>query len=118
MSLQLLALSTPSHKSTQVRVSTSSRRHDAECLRASTAALPSQLRLRLLGAQESTDILNAAEEHLRYEDVYVWLTDNYLLNMICPDSPVGIAPYAVLDLGGGSTQIVFKPDGATREDVG
>ncbi|KAL4074757.1 hypothetical protein V8B97DRAFT_1946970, partial [Scleroderma yunnanense] len=54
----LLAVSTSplvTHTSTQVRVSMSSTRHSASCLPAG---------LRLLGAQESTDILNTVEEHL------------------------------------------------------
>ncbi|KAL4081256.1 hypothetical protein J3A83DRAFT_4084287, partial [Scleroderma citrinum] len=50
--------------------------------------------------------------------VYAWITVNYLFNIICPDSPLGVAPYAMLDLGGGSAQIVFELEGATREDVG
>ncbi|KAL4073325.1 nucleoside phosphatase family-domain-containing protein [Scleroderma yunnanense] len=93
--------------------------------------------LRLLGAQESTEILNAVEEHLvsaypfilpdrdavaimdgRDEGVYAWITANYLLDTIRPDSPAGVAPYAVLDLGGGSTQIVFEPERAAREEAG
>lgn len=93
--------------------------------------------LRLLGAQESIDILDAVEEHLlsaypfilpdrdavaimdgRDEGVYAWITANYLLDTIRVDSPAGAAPYAVLDLGGGSTQIVFEPERAENEGVG
>ncbi|KIJ60201.1 hypothetical protein HYDPIDRAFT_170346 [Hydnomerulius pinastri MD-312] len=85
--------------------------------------------LRLLGPQESTDILKAVENHLKNkypfplpdedavaimdgkdEGVYAWITANYLLNTIRADSPKSSPPYAVLDLGGGSTQIVFEPE--------
>lgn len=48
----------------------------------------------------------------REEGVYAWITVNYLLNLIGAQGPPG-APSpqtaAVLDLGGGSTQIVFEP---------
>lgn len=58
------------------------------------------------------------------EGVYAWITGNYLLGGLPhsaesqydnPDSPTGgsdeerVIPYAVLDLGGASTQIVFRP---------
>ncbi|KAG6330229.1 hypothetical protein ID866_8861 [Astraeus odoratus] len=87
--------------------------------------------LRLLGAEQSRAILRAVEERLRNtypfplpaeseeavaimdgkdEGVYAWITANYLLDTIRTDSPAGVAPYAVLDLGGGSTQIVFEPE--------
>ncbi|KAH9936434.1 nucleoside phosphatase family-domain-containing protein [Fomitopsis serialis] len=84
--------------------------------------------LRLLGAAESAAILDAVKAHLhtRYpfslkdddgvvimdgkdEGVYAWITANYLLNTIRGDSPAGTPSYAVLDLGGASTQIVFEP---------
>ena len=92
--------------------------------------------LRLLGATESAAILDAVKHrlHEKYpfavverdgvvimdgsdEGVYAWITTNYLLGTIRPDSPVSIAAttpggpstYAVLDLGGASTQIVFEP---------
>ncbi|KAG8789821.1 Guanosine-diphosphatase [Serendipita sp. 405] len=91
--------------------------------------------LRLLGAQESDAILEAVKRRLQTnyefslikkdgvvimdgkdEGVYAWITANYLLNTL-PSGPAknngnaadGNAPYAVLDLGGASTQIVFKP---------
>lgn len=94
--------------------------------------------LRLLGVQGSGEILEAVQTHLerRYrfvipqrdgvvimdgkdEGVYAWITANYLLDTIRADSPAGVSPYAVLDLGGGSTQIVFEPErGADLDDNG
>jgi guanosine-diphosphatase len=43
------------------------------------------------------------------EGIYAWITANYLLNTIRADAPANTPPYAVLDLGGASTQIVFVP---------
>ncbi|KAH7925558.1 hypothetical protein BV22DRAFT_1033828 [Leucogyrophana mollusca] len=97
--------------------------------------------LRLLGTDESAEILEAVKRHLvvkypfalpetdgvaimdgKDEGVYAWITANYLLDTIRADSPAGTTSYAVLDLGGGSTQIVFepvfdegKPDSALKE---
>ncbi|KAI0072545.1 hypothetical protein K474DRAFT_1604899 [Panus rudis PR-1116 ss-1] len=84
--------------------------------------------LRLLGVGESEEILEAVRHrlHEKYpfalqdkdgvvimdgkdEGVYAWITANYLLGTIRPDSPKDTTPYAVLDLGGASTQIVFEP---------
>ncbi|CAL1712323.1 unnamed protein product [Somion occarium] len=84
--------------------------------------------LRLLGRAESEEILEAVRHRLRErypfslpdqdgvvimdgsdEGVYAWITANYLLNTIRPDTPEGTKPYGVLDLGGASTQIVFTP---------
>jgi guanosine-diphosphatase len=84
--------------------------------------------LRLLPGSKSDDILHAVEKHLRdnypfplvekdpvvvmdgkEEGVYAWITANYLLNTIRADTPKNTPTYAVLDLGGGSTQIVFEP---------
>ena len=88
--------------------------------------------LRRLGTKESTDILNAVRSRIqtrfpfslqgedgveimdgRDEGVYAWLTANYLLKTLsAPAAGSGTparAPYAVLDLGGASTQIVFEP---------
>ncbi|KAI9058534.1 hypothetical protein FKP32DRAFT_1614935 [Trametes sanguinea] len=45
----------------------------------------------------------------RDEGVYSWITVNYLLDTIRSSSPKDAQPYAVLDLGGASTQIVFEP---------
>jgi guanosine-diphosphatase len=84
--------------------------------------------LRLLPGSQSTDILFAVEDRLRHsypfplpandavvimdgkdEGVYAWITANYLLDTIRADTPVATPSYAVLDLGGGSTQIVLEP---------
>jgi guanosine-diphosphatase len=86
--------------------------------------------LRLLGVRESGAILDAvrARLHDKYpfplhdadgqgvvimdgkdEGVYAWITANYLLRTIRADTPAGTPSYAVLDLGGASTQIVFEP---------
>ncbi|KZT23410.1 nucleoside phosphatase GDA1/CD39 [Neolentinus lepideus HHB14362 ss-1] len=84
--------------------------------------------LRLLGATESQAILDAVKTRLteaypfplfgeepvvimdgKDEGVYAWITANYLLNTIRADSPKDGLLYAVLDLGGASTQIVFEP---------
>ncbi|KAI8978738.1 nucleoside phosphatase family-domain-containing protein [Trametes punicea] len=84
--------------------------------------------LRQLGAQESAAILAAVRRRLeekypfslhgedavvimdgRDEGVYAWLTVNYLLDTIRASSPKDRQSYAVLDLGGASTQIAFEP---------
>ena len=84
--------------------------------------------LRLLGPSQSTEILKAVERRLhdnypfplqetdgvvimdgKDEGVYAWITANYLLNTIRADTPPNTPSYAVLDLGGASTQIVFEP---------
>ena len=84
--------------------------------------------LRLLGPEHSVEILRAVERrlHEKYpfpvqkkdgvvimdgkdEGVYAWITANYLLNTIRADTPANTPSYAVLDLGGASTQIVFEP---------
>jgi guanosine-diphosphatase len=88
--------------------------------------------LRLLGQSKSDDILKAVRHHLetqypfpivggedgvaimdgRDEGVYAWITVNFLLgNFDSTQSSSGKHhTAAVLDLGGGSTQIVFEPD--------
>ena len=89
--------------------------------------------LRLLGAEESEKILEAVEVRLREwypfrvperdgvvimdgkdEGVYAWITVNYLMGVIGGGEGAGMGgdmpTYAVLDLGGGSTQIVFEPE--------
>ncbi|EMD31372.1 hypothetical protein CERSUDRAFT_162998 [Gelatoporia subvermispora B] len=98
-------------------------------LRACTpVAVKATAGLRLLGVEESAEILEAVRRRLqdRYpfslqgvddvvimdgkdEGVYAWITANYLLNTIRGDSPPGAETHAVLDLGGASTQIVFEP---------
>lgn len=88
--------------------------------------------LRLLGTTESNAILHAVKHHLstaysfpvvskdgvvimdgKDEGVYAWITANYLLGTLpsaqASSSNARTTPYAVLDLGGASTQIVFKP---------
>ncbi|KAK7054490.1 Guanosine-diphosphatase [Paramarasmius palmivorus] len=80
--------------------------------------------LRLLPGSQSSDILKAIEErlHSKYpfsipdnavsimdgkdEGVYAWITANSLLDTLSSSKP---ETYAVLDLGGASTQIVFEP---------
>ncbi|CEP08452.1 hypothetical protein [Parasitella parasitica] len=86
--------------------------------------------LRLLGQSKGDDILKAVRYHLetkypfpivggedgvsimdgRDEGVYAWITVNFLLGNF--DSTRSTKPHtaAILDLGGGSTQIVFEPD--------
>ncbi|PCH39828.1 hypothetical protein WOLCODRAFT_116240 [Wolfiporia cocos MD-104 SS10] len=100
-----------------------------EALRACTpVAVKATAGLRLLGAAESTAILDAVRLrlHEKYpfnlqdadgvvimdgkdEGVYAWITANYLMNTIRSDTPANTPTYAVLDLGGASTQIVFEP---------
>ena len=86
--------------------------------------------LRRLGTKEASDILSAVRQRLeekypfslhgenaveimegRDEGVYAWLTANYLLKTLEKGSSGArkTQPYAVLDLGGASTQIVFEP---------
>lgn len=85
--------------------------------------------LRLLGQTKGQDILDAVRHHLetnypfpiiggkegvaimdgRDEGVFAWITVNFLLGNFDP-SPIPRHTAAVLDLGGGSTQIVFEPD--------
>lgn len=84
--------------------------------------------LRKLGEEKSNNTLKAVRHRLEtkypfpvvadekggvevmpgeMEGVYAWITTNYLLGNI--GSPVKDPTAAVLDLGGGSTQIVFQP---------
>jgi guanosine-diphosphatase len=99
-------------------------------------ALKATAGLRMLGEQQSKDILEAVanrirdkyEFHLRSnedvaimdgkdEGVYAWITANYLLHAIGRSNvpsgnqrvPEKKTTFAVLDLGGASTQIVFEP---------
>ncbi|KAI0667683.1 nucleoside phosphatase family-domain-containing protein [Trametes maxima] len=101
-----------------------------EALRKCTpVAVKATAGLRLLGTQESAAILAAVRARIearypfvlhggedavvimdgRDEGVYAWITANYLLDTIRAGSPAANQPYAVLDLGGASTQIVFEP---------
>ncbi|KAL1937346.1 hypothetical protein VTO73DRAFT_13807 [Trametes versicolor] len=84
--------------------------------------------LGLLGDAESAAILTAVRQRVedkypfslqdgadsvvimdaRNQGVYAWITASYLLDTIWSSSPAGMEPYAVLDLGGASTQIVFE----------
>jgi len=82
--------------------------------------------LRLLGNEKSNAILKAVEDKIKKEypfklpkengvivmegkdeGVYAWITVNYLLNKIGTEKKEDTV--AVMDLGGGSTQIVFEP---------
>ncbi|KAJ3029915.1 UNVERIFIED_CONTAM: Guanosine-diphosphatase [Siphonaria sp. JEL0065] len=82
--------------------------------------------LRLIGAEKSDAILKAIRERLetvypfnvvkgdgiavmdgKDEGVFAWITVNYLRNSIGAASKTASA--AIMDLGGGSTQIVFEP---------
>jgi len=92
--------------------------------------------LRLLGEKQSKDILDAVANRLRDkyefnlrsnddvaimdgkdEGVFAWITANYLLHAIGGSAiphgnqriPEKKTTFAVLDLGGASTQIVFEP---------
>ncbi|KAF8333433.1 nucleoside phosphatase family-domain-containing protein [Cantharellus anzutake] len=84
--------------------------------------------LRLLGADVSAEILRLVRSRIRTkynfemtsddrvaimdgkdEGVFAWITSNYLLNTIGPHVSKGNPSYAVLDLGGASTQIVLEP---------
>jgi guanosine-diphosphatase len=100
-----------------------------EALRRCTpVAVKATAGLRLLGAAQSAEILEAVRRRLssaypfplpsqdpvvimegRDEGVFAWVTANYLMDTIRADSPGTAVPYAVLDLGGASTQIVFEP---------
>ncbi|KAF2438994.1 guanosine-diphosphatase [Karstenula rhodostoma CBS 690.94] len=84
--------------------------------------------LRKLGEEKSNNTLNAVRKRLEtkypfplvseakggvevmpgeQEGVYAWITTNYLLGKI--GGPDKTPTAAILDLGGGSTQIVFEP---------
>ncbi|KAF7299581.1 hypothetical protein HMN09_00963400 [Mycena chlorophos] len=86
--------------------------------------------LRLLPGSQSADILEAVTNHLRDnypfalptteavtimdgadEAVFAWVTANYLLGSMDANATPKTPTYAVLDLGGASTQIVFAPTG-------
>ncbi|KAN0061967.1 Guanosine-diphosphatase [Thecaphora frezii] len=93
--------------------------------------------LRLLPGQQAQDVLAAVRQMLeteypfpiadgrdsrgqtgtkgveimegREEGVFAWITVNYLLNRIGNSEGAEVETAAVMDLGGGSTQIVFEP---------
>ncbi|KAJ3539395.1 hypothetical protein NMY22_g4762 [Coprinellus aureogranulatus] len=97
--------------------------------------------LRLLPGRQSNDILEKVEERIREkydfqlpdhepvvvmdgkdEGVYAWITANYLLGTISAGgsakSKSSSDTYAVLDLGGASTQIVFEPNFTPKHPSG
>lgn len=93
--------------------------------------------LRLLPGKQAEDVLKAVRHMLEFEypfpiadgrnadgtkaskgveimdgkdeGVFAWITVNYLLNRIGSSSADKLETAAVMDLGGGSTQIVFEP---------
>ncbi|KAH9179348.1 nucleoside phosphatase family-domain-containing protein [Lactarius sanguifluus] len=96
--------------------------------RCTPVAVKATAGLRLLGGQQADEILEAVRRRIgsvypfplaaqdpvaimdgRDEGVFAWVTANYLMDTIRADSPKTAAPYAVLDLGGASTQIVLEP---------
>lgn len=111
--------------------------------RCTPVAVKATAGLRLLGVERSGAILEAVEGRVRErypfvvserggvgimdgrdEGVYAWITVNYLMGTMGMGAGAGgdVPTYAVLDLGGGSTQIVFEPekgrgnvDGALRD---
>ncbi|KZS99190.1 nucleoside phosphatase GDA1/CD39 [Sistotremastrum niveocremeum HHB9708] len=100
-----------------------------ESLRSCTpVAVKATAGLRLLGVQQAADILAAVRDRLQSkypfpladkdsvvimdgkdEGVYAWITANYLLHSIGPGATSKTNTFAVLDLGGASTQMVFEP---------
>lgn len=106
----------------------------AQLVKCTPVAVKATAGLRLLGEDEAAKILAAVRHRLQTkytfelpstsadgledrvaimdgkdEGVYAWITSNYLLRTIGPSTPSGTRSYAVLDLGGASTQIVFEP---------
>lgn len=106
----------------------------AQFVKCTPVAVKATAGLRLLGEEEAAKILAAVRQRFRTkytfelpltsadgledrvaimdgkdEGVYAWITANYLLGTIGPSTPAGTHSYAVLDLGGASTQIVFEP---------
>ncbi|KAG8895686.1 Farnesyl pyrophosphate synthetase, partial [Tulasnella sp. 403] len=93
--------------------------------------------LRLLGKDVSDAILAAVKQRItseykfplagkdavtimdgKDEGVYAWITANYLLGAIGGGAKGTRPTYAVLDLGGASTQIVFEPTFSQTGDGG
>lgn len=113
-----------------------------ELVKCTPVAVKATAGLRLLGESQAAEILAAVHNRLatkydfelpassadgleervaimdgKDEGVYAWITSNYLLGTIGPSVKAGTASYAVLDLGGASTQIVFEPTfGANTKD--
>lgn len=94
----------------------------------SPVAVKATAGLRLVGEEKSSKVLEAVRHRLEHnypfpvvskeengvaimdgsdEGVYAWITTNYLLGKI--GGPDKTETAAMLDLGGGSTQIVFEP---------
>ncbi|KAJ7456801.1 nucleoside phosphatase GDA1/CD39, partial [Mycena galericulata] len=83
--------------------------------------------LRVLPGSRADDILAAVSAHLRSaypfvlpadgvavvdgadEGVFTWVTANYLLKTVPADTPPDTPTFAVLDLWGAGTRIVFEP---------
>ncbi|KAG5336925.1 hypothetical protein C0989_011511 [Termitomyces sp. Mn162] len=97
----------------------------SEMRRCTPVAVKATAGLRLLEDEEVDGLLGAVRERLgRWEfpvegvvvmdgwdeGVYAWITSNYLLGTL----EGGNATWAVLDLGGASTQIAFEPRGAVE----
>ena len=104
--------------------------------RCTPVAVKATAGLRLLPGSQSADILKAVEERLhrfypfqlvekdgvtimdgKDEGVYAWITANYLLGTIKANTPKDTPTYAVLDLGGASTQIVFEPTFSSSDNT-
>lgn len=84
--------------------------------------------LRMLGMEKATEILAGIRERYRNEAFWLrgnapvrildpreegpmaWLTVNYLLGAFSRGAMAAASTVAIIDLGGGSTQIVFEPD--------
>jgi len=77
-----------------------------EILRAVEARIKSRYPFKLAGDGRGVVVMDGKEEA-----VYAWITANYLLGTIGAhkDKNERKGTYAVLDLGGASTQIVFEP---------
>lgn len=99
--------------------------------RCTPVAVKATAGLRLLGTDQSAAILKAVEERLakqypfplskkdpvvildgKDEGVFAWITINYLLRAFDDTGAGHPSTFAVLDLGGASTQIVFEPRAA------
>ncbi|KAG5488356.1 uncharacterized protein JKF63_07951 [Porcisia hertigi] len=83
--------------------------------------------LRMLGAEAAAKILAGIREHYRHEVFWLrgeapvrildgreegplaWLAVNFLLGAFNTSTAVAVSTVAIIDIGGGSTQIVFEP---------